>query len=179
MIYYLIGFMGAGKSSVGKFAAKRLGMEFIDLDQWIVQEHKVTISEWFEMQGEIAFRQFEREALEKVSKMYRGKDLILACGGGTPCFFNNMDFMNTYGITIFLKLKVEMLENRLRNAKSKRPLLEGVEDLNGFIWKKLKERNPYYHQSRYVIHGKLLSRNTFTRWLEDLKNEFGFTEEEE
>lgn len=170
MIYFLIGFMGAGKSSLGKYAAKRNEMEFIDLDQWIEEVQGILIKEFFEREGEMAFRKLEREALETVCAMEREGDLLLSCGGGTPCFFDNMDYMNAHGITIYLRLSSGMLANRLTNAKSTRPLLRDVEDLEGFIRKKLNEREPFYRQSQHLVTGKMLSRNAFARWLGELRN---------
>ena len=169
MIYFLIGFMGAGKSSLGKYAAKRLNMQFIDLDQWIEETKGISISSIFQEQGEQAFRGLERWALETVCEHPFKGGLILSCGGGTPCFFDNMDYMKGRGETMYLQLSSGMLAHRLQNAKHKRPLLEAVEDLEGFIQEKLRVREPFYLQADHVITGKQLSRNAFARWLGDLK----------
>lgn len=168
MIYFLLGFMGAGKSSLGKYAAKRQGMEFIDLDHWIEANEGVSIAEIFSEQGEEAFRKLERSALEKVCTAEREQDLLLSCGGGTPCFYDNVEYMNQQGTTIYLKLSPGMLANRLKNAKSMRPLLEGVTDLEGFIREKLIVREPFYAKAVHIIMGKTLSRNAFARWLGEL-----------
>jgi shikimate kinase len=115
---FITGYMGSGKSTAGKKLASELGYEFIDLDHFIETEYKQTIPEIFASKGEKEFRSMENNTLKKV--LEKKKDAVVACGGGTPCYFNNMELMNNNGITIYLKMSVDALVSRLLQAKEKR-----------------------------------------------------------
>ena len=150
MKFFLIGFMGAGKTTIGKYAARENGLEFLDLDAYIEEKLGKEIREVFRDEGEDFFRQEERKALEEVIAMERG--LLVSCGGGTPCFFDNMDRMNATGTTLYLDLSAGRLTDRLRNAKSKRPLIAKIKgDLQVFVHKKLMQRALYYGQAQIIV----------------------------
>jgi len=142
--------MGSGKTSVGKKLAKSLGIEFIDLDSFIEGQAKMSINNIFDGPGEQVFRNLEREGLEELSNK---EDIVVATGGGTPCFKDNMNFLNEHGITIYLKLENRILLERLANAKSDRPLLKNLsdEELKDYIEKKLAERAPTYERAQHTV----------------------------
>lgn len=153
MRIFLIGFMGSGKSHVGRQLAASMGMDFLDLDVQIEKDQQRSIRQIFEQEGEATFRQIEREALHHLVLQ---ENLIVACGGGTPCFFDNMDWMNKQGITIYLQTPVSILVQRLKPEKNHRPLLQNLDDegLHIFIGAKLAEREPFYLRASVIYQVK-------------------------
>lgn len=143
---FLIGYMGCGKSTLGRALSKVTGMQFIDLDGYIENRFHSSISDLFASRGEEGFRTLEAAMLEEVSAF---SDIIVACGGGTPCFFNNMDLMNSRGLTVWLTTPLERLYERLARNRAKRPILAGKsdEELLGFITAALREREPHYSRA--------------------------------
>lgn len=152
---FLIGYMGSGKSTAGKKLASKLGFEFIDLDKFIESECGETINEIFANKGENEFRALEHNALKK---LITKSNLVIACGGGTPCYYGNMELMNNNGTTIYLKMSAESLASRLVNAKDKRPLIENKNEaeLKDYITEHLEKREDIYHQAQYIVKGKSL-----------------------
>lgn len=150
MRIYLIGYMGSGKSTLGRKLANKLGLQFVDMDHFIEQRNYKTIPQIFREEGEEVFRKKERQALEELSEF---TDLVIATGGGAPCFFDNIDLMNRSGKTIYLNIDPKMLAYRLKHSKTERPLIKGKSEaeLIRFIDKTLKERNRYYKQAQYEI----------------------------
>lgn len=146
----LIGYMGAGKTTFGKALAQQMDMTFCDLDWYIEEQNRTTISQIFKNEGETAFREKEREALHKVMQQ---DNLILAVGGGTPCFYDNIDFMNQHAHTIYLSATPETLKAHIRMGGSKRPLVDGKtdEELTEFITTSLKKRESYYQKAADTI----------------------------
>lgn len=153
MRIYLIGFMGSGKTTLGKRLARRLEYAFVDLDQELEQAEGVSVPELFRMHGEAHFRELERDVLHATAKLER---VVVATGGGTPCFFDNMDFILQHGVSVYLRMNHVSLAHRLENAFVKRPLVENLkgEDLIEFIENKLKEREPWYMKAHCVIKGE-------------------------
>ncbi len=149
MRVYLIGFMGSGKTHVGRQLAAFAQMPFVDLDDLIVQQQQHTIIELFERSGESAFRQMEQAALHTTAEYAQA---IIACGGGTPCFFDNMDWMNRHGITIFLDVPASILAQRLYGEMAQRPLLRGLDKdaLQSWIEEKQAQRLPFYQQASVI-----------------------------
>ncbi|MDR0894752.1 MAG: shikimate kinase [Prevotellaceae bacterium] len=145
---FLTGYMGAGKTTLGKALARELNVSLIDLDWYIEERTHQSVSELFTEQGEASFRRLEQAMLHEVAQF---EDVIISTGGGTPCFFDNMAYMNAEGATVFLDVSVPVLFNRLRIAKRQRPLLSNKndEELVGFIEQALAERKPYYRQAQY------------------------------
>ena len=149
----LLGYMGVGKSTVGKQLAASLKCQFIDLDNYIEQKEKTSITSIFKQKGEIFFRKIESQYLKGLldSKEYE----IIALGGGTPCYANNMDLIKTYqNSTFYLKMELNVLADRLYQIKDTRPLLSHIDDrseLKDFIRKHLFERQFYYMQANYTI----------------------------
>jgi shikimate kinase len=151
-LIFFIGFMGCGKTTLGRKLALRLGYEFIDLDHILEAEVGMTIAEYFSVFGEDAFRTLESEVLKRTSYPDRA---VISTGGGLPCFFDNMQWMNTHGKTIYIKLSSKTLADRLENEKGKRPVLNGAKgkDLVDFIEEKLTERDKFYNQATVVADG--------------------------
>lgn len=147
---FLIGFMGVGKTTLGKKLARSLNVEFIDSDEALEVKFGCSIADFFEKNGEDTFRKEEQIWLNELTNETR----IIATGGGMPCFFDNMDVLNEKGVTIYLKRPAKELYQRLINAKAQRPLVKelGEEELLQFIEKKLVEREQYYHQARYILN---------------------------
>ena len=152
MIIFLVGFMGSGKSTVGKGLARRLGYSFIDMDARIEGEHGLSINEIFEKLGEKAFREMENKLLKEMVSL---KDAVISTGGGLPCTGNNMDLINRKGVSIYLRMDPAALLNRLSRGKSRRPLIRHLsrEELETFIYEKLKEREPVYLKAHHIVDG--------------------------
>jgi len=151
----LIGYMGSGKSTVGKVLAKQLEMEFIDFDQYIEAKENLSIPEIFKQKGEVYFRKKESQYLGEL--LVRNSNAVVSLGGGTPCFGDSMQTILKASPNVFyLKLSVESLIDRLQPEKSYRPLIKDIadKDLSEFIRKHLFERNFYYLQSHHIVNVK-------------------------
>ncbi len=147
---YLIGFMGSGKSTLGRWLSNAMdGWTFIDLDHFIENKYHKTIPQIFEENGEDSFRKIEATCLQEVSSFEK---VIIGSGGGTPCYFNNMEIMNTTGLSIYLKLTPQVIYDRLQTSKAQRPLIAGKhgDELLDFIAVKLLEREGYYKQANLI-----------------------------
>ena len=151
----LIGYMGAGKTTVGKALAKELGVPFYDLDWYIESRMRKTVAQIFAEKGEEGFRKIEHNMLHEIAEF---EDVIVSCGGGTPCFFDNIDYMNQQGPVIYLKADPEVLCKHLAMSKNDRPLLRGKspEELITFIREQLEKREPFYTKARYTLDVSLL-----------------------
>ncbi|WP_178988236.1 shikimate kinase [Winogradskyella schleiferi] len=155
MIIVLIGYMGSGKSTIGKELATVLDYGFLDLDDYISDKENASIPEIFKKKGEIYFRKKETEYLSEV--ISTSENLVLALGGGTPCYGNNMDLINDKAnlISIYLKLSIPLLAKRLFQERANRPLISHINsetDLLEFIGKHLFERSPYYSKSQFTLN---------------------------
>jgi shikimate kinase len=159
MKIFLIGFMGSGKTHWGSIWAKKNGLPFFDLDRIIEVQEKKTIADIFELYGEDHFRKKETVALKTFAEINEG---IVACGGGTPCFYDNMQWMNEHGTTVYLDTSPQTIYNRVLAEKDKRPLLEKVNKagLLSFIEQKLKEREPFYKQAKIILSAEELDEQT-------------------
>lgn len=148
---FLTGYMGAGKTTLGKAFARKMNISFIDLDWYIEERFHKTVGELFTERGEIGFREIERSILHEVAEF---ENVIISTGGGAPCFFDNMEFMNRVGKTVFLKVHPDVLFQRLRIAKQQRPILQGKKDeeLKTFIIQALEKRAPFYTQAKYIFN---------------------------
>ena len=152
MRIFLLGFMGSGKSYTGIRLAQQLEFPFVDLDTYIEDQNDKTIDQIFEEVGEDGFRQKEKAALQSI---HAYEKVVVACGGGTPCFFDNMNWMKNHGTTIFLDLPPHILEQRLLNGMDHRPLIKNLNkqgDLRAYIDSKLKARRPFYQQADIIFN---------------------------
>lgn len=151
MLIFLIGYMGSGKTTLGRPLASRLGYSFTDLDKAIEDGEKRTIGEIFSTDGEAYFRDLERKYLQKI--VDEGGDWVISTGGGTPCFGENMALMNACGVTVYLKIAPRMLADRLLGAKVCRPLVAGKtpDELLSYIEETLAVREKFYGQANVIV----------------------------
>ena len=169
----LIGFMGAGKTTVGKALSKELGIPFYDLDWYIETRHRKKVAQIFTEAGEEAFRKIEYNMLHEVAEF---EDVIISCGGGTPCYFDNMDYLNRQGQVVYLKATPEVLYGHLLMSKNDRPLLRGKtpDELITYIREQLAKREQYYNKAQYTLDVSLLDNfekiKTTIEKLKDLLN---------
>lgn len=145
---FLIGYMGAGKTTLGRALAKELKIEFLDLDNYIEERLCKSISQIFAEKGEEGFRDVERRMLHEAGEF---ENVVISTGGGTPCFFDNIEYMNGQGTTVFLDVPVERLFIRLSIARKKRPLImeKNDEELRSFITEQLAKRLPHYSKAKH------------------------------
>ena len=162
---FLLGFMGCGKSTLGKHLAKALGWEFIDLDDFFEKKFKTTVPLFFKEFGETGFRDGERAALQELKDIDKA---VIATGGGAPCFFDNIDFMNNHGVTLYMKVSPEVLAQRLTNSKNVRPLVQGKtgDELIAYIKEKLQSREPFYNRANIIADAEVLNLSDYIRVLE-------------
>jgi len=160
MRIFLIGFMGAGKSFLGKLWADDNGFPFYDVDTLIEKEERMSISEIFSTFGEAYFREKEAAVLRNTDRF---ENAIIACGGGAPCYFDNMQWMNKNGITVFLNETEEQIYHHIKNDKKARPLIISQDQtaLQDFIKNKLLERKPFYNRCQLILNPDQLNRNGF------------------
>lgn len=151
----LLGYMGAGKTTIGRALAKDLALPFYDLDWYIESRMRRTVKQIFDERGEEGFRKVEQAMLHEAAEF---EDVVISCGGGTPCFFDNMDYMNLQGETIYLKASPEVLYGHLKMGKTVRPLLlnKTPEEVQVFIREQLEKREPFYSKAKHVINVDLL-----------------------
>ncbi|HEY5406607.1 MAG TPA: shikimate kinase [Ginsengibacter sp.] len=159
--FFLIGFMGSGKTHWGTIWAKRNGLTFYDLDEIIEQQHGKTITAIFEEEGEEKFRELERHHLRKFKNK---KNFLLASGGGTPCFADNMEWMKSQGKVVYLKGRPEILLKHLMAETEKRPVIKKVElsELLLFIQNKLGEREPFYSMADFIFNVEELNEKSLS-----------------
>ncbi|MGM9804642.1 MAG: shikimate kinase [Muribaculaceae bacterium] len=162
---FLIGFMGCGKSTLGRSLAEQTGMQFIDLDHHIESCYNKTVREIFNEVGEEGFRQLEQNMLLEVASM---PNTVVACGGGTPCYANNMQLMNSHGITVYLSVSEQRLTERLTRpkARAKRPLIASKtdEEIAQYIHQAMQQRLPYYSQATLVFDSTDIETAQRTEW---------------
>ena len=151
----LVGYMGSGKTTVGRQLANALGVQFYDLDWYIETRFHKRVAEIFAEKGEEGFRDMERRMLHEVAEF---EDVVLSCGGGTPCFFDNMDYMNSLGETLYLKASPEVLAQHLRMGRTERPLIKGKtpEELEQYIKESLAAREPFYSKAKHIVDESLM-----------------------
>lgn len=152
---FLIGYMGCGKSTLGRALARCTDWQFIDLDAYIEGRYHSTIKEIFAQKGESGFRRIESEMLRECADF---PDTVIACGGGTPCFYSNMELMNQKGVTVWLTTPLPRLLERLGRNRAKRPILADKTDdeLRDFVVKALADRLPFYSQAQHSFCATLL-----------------------
>ncbi len=146
----LIGYMCVGKTTIGKALAKELGLVFYDLDWYIEERFHTKVAKIFAEEGEARFRDLERRMLHEVAEF---ENIVLSCGGGTPCHFDNMDYLNTVSQTCYLQASPETILQHLSMSRGERPLLRGKtpDELRTFVTAQLAERRPFYEKARHTI----------------------------
>ncbi|MDY0078015.1 MAG: shikimate kinase [Bacteroidales bacterium] len=153
---YLVGYMGAGKSTCAKRLSNKLNWDFKDLDQLFESKYKIAITNFFEKYDESLFRRLERDLLQETHSL---QNTIIATGGGTACFYNNMSWMNENGHTVYLQMSPSALTNRLIHAKKKRPLIakKNPEELYLYVKDQLRQRAIFYSQAKIIIDAENLN----------------------
>ncbi len=151
--------MGSGKSHWGRIWANKAHLHFHDLDEKMEQVFKMSITDLFEKYGEAKFREFERDHLRKFENI---NNYIVACGGGTPCFFDNIQWMKEQGTVIYLKANAELIVKRVTNEKEHRPVIKniGTSALLPFVQQKIEEREPYYLQANIIVNAEDLNEDS-------------------
>lgn len=151
MKIFLIGFMGSGKTHWGRLLSEKLGIRFFDLDEQVTEHAGKSIVEIFAAEGEEQFRLMEKEVLHIITESH--ESFVMACGGGSPCYFNNIEYMNQSGTTVWINAPLEILFERLVEEKDKRPLIKNLSDdqLRNFIAKKFSDRKIYYEQATVTV----------------------------
>ncbi len=167
MLVFLTGYMGSGKSTAGKKLARALSYGFLDLDSRIEKNQGKSISQIFEEKGEEGFREIEREELHKSFEL---KDYVVALGGGTPCFFDNLEQINRHGLSVYLKLNARSLAMRLQQSKTSRPLIKGMNEgeLFEYVQQQLGEREKFYNRSHLIVKGENLDIKELKKILQQL-----------
>lgn len=151
----LIGYMGSGKTTVGKALSKETGMMFYDLDWYIESRMRKTVAQIFAEKGEEGFRKIEHNMLHEVAEF---ENVIISCGGGTPCFFDNIDYINQQGEVVYLKATPEVLYRHLMMGKVERPLIKNKtpEELIAYITEQVAKREEFYNKARYTLDVSLM-----------------------
>lgn len=159
MRVYLIGYMAAGKSRLGRDLADYTGLAFTDLDDVFEERFRISIVDFFAKYNEDTFRKLEREILHESAEL---EDCIIATGGGTPCFFDNMQFIKQHGTSLYIRMNSGRLSARLKTIRRKRPLLSDLppDDLEPFIQQQLQDREHFYLQADYILEGPDVSPET-------------------
>ena len=163
--FFLIGYMGSGKTTTGRRLAKKYNLNFIDLDSYIERRYLKTISQLFQEKGEDGFRKIEHALLQEVAEF---ENIIISTGGGTACFYDNLELMNQKGETVYLKASAAELASYLSSPLAKnRPLLSGKneDELLNFITETLEKREPFYSKAKHTINARDMSDELFDEML--------------
>jgi len=160
--------MGSGKTTVGKKLAKRLGFQFIDLDDMIERKYKIEVREFFQKYDEKSFRKVEHDTLILTFQL---SDTVIATGGGAPCFFDNMELINQNGISVYIEMSNLSLFHRLSNSKRPRPWVQNKsqDELKQFIEAHLEERLPSYSKAHMTIKGENLDMDNLVEKINNWK----------
>ncbi len=164
----LIGYMGAGKTTIGRQLALNMKVDFYDLDWYIEDRFRKKIPQIFAEKGEEGFRDLERRMLHEVAEF---EDVVVSCGGGTPCFFDNMDYLNARTETVWLRATPEVLQAHLGMGKSVRPLIQGKtpEELHDFIVESLRTREPFYAKAKHIIDIEVIhTKEQIDKYVKDI-----------
>ena len=180
MTLFIIGYMASGKTTFGRALARRTGMRHIDLDFYMEKRVRATVREIFARKGEAEFRRIESAMLREVGEM---EDTVISCGGGTPCFGDNLDYMNSHGLTVCLQASDDVIVNRIIKAGNKRPLMAGKsrEEILMTLKEHMEVRRPFYERARLIISGdRLENKSQIASAIDDfIKNHLHNLEERE
>lgn len=162
MRVYLVGYMGAGKTTLSRRIAALLGLESIDLDELFESRYKISIPDFFKKYDETLFRRLESQLLKETLQW---DNTVFSTGGGAACFYDNMDWMNRHGITVYLQMDPSSIVHRLSNAKKKRPLVESKtrDELLEFVREHLRQRNIFYSQAQIIVKGESVDAATLAK----------------
>jgi shikimate kinase len=165
---YLVGYMGAGKTTTARRLAQRLGWDVVDTDDLFEEKYKISVCDFFNKYDEDLYRKLEAEVLKSTESM---EHVVISTGGGTACYFDNMDWMNQHGATVFLRISQKAVVDRLLHAKRKRPLSIGKseEELTVFVEQHYTSRLPFYEQARITVKSEDLDLDDLVRQIERLR----------
>ena len=160
--------MGAGKTTAARRLAQRLGWEVADTDDLFEAKYKISVCDFFNKYDEPLYRKLESEVLKETESL---ENVVISTGGGTACYFDNMDWMNQHGLTVFLRISQKAVVDRLVHAKRKRPLAEGKteEELTAFVEQHYTERLPFYEQARITVKAEDLDLDGLMKQIEELR----------
>lgn len=169
MIVFLVGYMGCGKSTLGRQMAHEMGCAFLDTDEMLEKQEGMSVSEIFAEKGETAFRDMERKAVESLEGM---EHAVVSTGGGLPCFGDNMTLMNKMGFTVYIDVPVEVLVGRIARTGAKRPLIaaKSGEELEAFVRDNVQAREPFYRQARMTVSGRSVRASDIIQLINIKKN---------
>ncbi len=155
----ILGYMGSGKSTIGRQLANQIGLDFVDLDQKIEKDQNKSISELFSTQGHIKFRKIEKHTLDKI--LIENENFVLALGGGTPAYYDNIDVINQHSISIYLRVQLPTLIERLNLQKENRPMISHLDpdDMPEFVAKHFFERKVFYENAQLIIDVRQKTEN--------------------
>lgn len=147
---YLVGYMGAGKTTAAKRIAKRLGWEMVDTDALFEEKYKISVDDFFQKYDEQLYRKLESEILKNTELL---ENTVISTGGGTACFFDNMDWMNQHGLTVFMRISPESAVDRVLHSRHKRPLTRGKteEELMEYVSWHYAQRLPFYERAKITV----------------------------
>ena len=165
---YFVGYMGAGKTTTARRLAQRLGWDVVDTDDLFEEKYKISVCDFFNKYDEDLYRKLESEVLKSTESM---ENVVISTGGGTACYFDNMDWMNQHGATVFLRISQKAVVDRLLHAKRKRPLSIGKseDDLTVFVEQHYTSRLPFYEQARITVKSEDLDLDNLVRQIEGLR----------
>lgn len=166
---YIVGYMGAGKTTAAKRLANRLGWEVVDTDALFEEKYKISVCDFFNKYDEPLYRKLESEVLKETESL---DHVVISTGGGTACYFDNMEWMNRHGETVFLRISEKAVVDRLLHAKRKRPLAEGKneQELNEFVQRHYAERVPFYEQAHLTVKAEDLDLDNLVKMIENEKD---------
>ncbi len=165
---YIVGYMGAGKTTAARRLAQRMGWEVVDTDAMFEEKYKISVCDFFNKYDEPLYRKLESEVLKETESL---ENVVISTGGGTACFFNNMDWMNQHGLTVFLRISQKAVVDRLLHAKRKRPLAEGKTEaeLTEFVARHYAERLPFYEQAKTTVKAEDFDVDGLVKQIEQLR----------
>ena len=159
---YIVGYMGAGKTTAARRLAQRMGWEVVDTDALFEEKYKISVNDFFNKYDEPLYRKLESEVLKATESL---DHVVVSTGGGTACFFDNMDWMNQHGLTVFLRISPQAAVDRVIHSRHKRPLVEGKseEELTEFVNQHYASRLPFYEQANIIVKSEDLDLDTLIR----------------
>ena len=166
---YIVGYMGAGKTTAARHLASHLGWEVVDTDALFEEKFKISVCDFFNKYDEPLYRKLESEVLKSTESL---ENVVISTGGGTACYFDNMEWMNQHGLTVFLRISQKAVVDRLLHAKRKRPLAEGKSEaeLTEFVQRHYTSRLPYYEQAQITVKAEDLDLEGLVRLIEKKKD---------
>ncbi|HMM11319.1 MAG TPA: shikimate kinase [Bacteroidales bacterium] len=169
MRVYLVGYMGAGKTTLSRRLSAQLGMEHADLDELFEARYKISIPDFFRKYDETLFRRLESHLLKETVLT---DHIVYSTGGGTACYYDNMEWMNRHGLTVYLQMDPQSIVHRLSNAKKKRPLIlsKTSDELLEFVREHLRARNIYYSQAKIIVKGESIDVDALAQQIRAMMN---------